>query len=126
MQYNAHDYQRFATQFVLEHPACGLILDLGLGKTVIVLTALWELLLDRFEVGRVLVIAPLRVARDTWSAECEKWDHLKGLKYSVVIGSEKERLAALQKKAMLYFINRENVTWLVENGLFDFDMIVID
>lgn len=126
MQYNAHSYQKYATQFVLDHPSCGLILDLGLGKTVIVLTALWELLLDRFEVGRVLVIAPLRVARDTWPAECEKWRHLKGLTYSVVIGSEKERRTALQKKAMLYFINRENVTWLVENGLFDFDMIVID
>lgn len=126
MQYKAHDYQKYATQFVIDHPACGLILDLGLGKTVIVLTALWELLLDRFEVGRVLIIAPLRVARDTWSAECEKWSHLKGLTYSVVIGSEKERRAALNKRAMLYFINRENVTWLVENGLFDFDMIVID
>lgn len=126
MQYKAHEYQEYATQFVLDHPACGLILDLGLGKTVIVLTALWELVLDRFEVGRVLVIAPLRVARDTWPLEVMKWDHLKGLTYSVVIGSEKERRAALQKKAMLYFINRENVSWLVDSGLFDFDMIVID
>ncbi len=126
MQYKAHEYQEYATQFVLDHPACGLILDLGLGKTVIVLTALWELLLDRFEVGRVLVIAPLRVARDTWPSECLKWQHLKGLTYSVVIGSEKERRAALQQKAMLYFINRENVSWLCDNGLFDFDMIVID
>ena len=126
MQYNAHSYQKYATQFVLDHPSCGLILDLGLGKTVIVLTALWELLLDRFEVGRVLVIAPLRVARDQWPAEVSKWSHLKGLTYSVVIGSEKERRAALEKKAMLYFINRENVTWLVESGLFDFDMIILD
>ena len=126
MKYKAHEYQEYATQFVLDHPACGLILDLGLGKTVIVLTALRDLLLDRFEVGRVLVIAPLRVARDTWRLECDKWDHLKDLTYSVVIGSEKERRAALQRKAMLYFINRENVSWLVENGLFDFDMIVID
>jgi SNF2 family DNA or RNA helicase len=126
MIYKAHDYQKYATDFVLEHESCGLILDLGLGKTIIVLSALWELLLDRFEIGRVLVIAPLRVGRDTWPAEIEKWDCLKGLTYSVVIGSEKERRAALQKRAMLYIINRENVSWLVENGLFNFDVIVID
>lgn len=126
MQYKAHEYQEYATQFVLDNPACGLILDLGLGKTAIVLTALWELLLDKFEIGRVLVIAPLRVARDTWPDEIKKWDHLKGLSYSVVIGSEKDRRAALQRKAMIYIINRENVTWLCESGLFRFDCIVID
>ena len=126
MKFKAHSYQEYAINFVLEHPSCGLILDLGLGKTAIVLSALWELLLDRFEVGRVLVIAPLRVARDTWPAEIQKWDHLKGLTYSVVVGSEKERRAALAKKAMIYIVNRENTVWLIENGYFDFDMIVID
>ena len=126
MQYIAHDYQKYATQFVLDHPACGLILDLGLGKSVCTLTALWELLLDRFEISRVLVIAPLRVARDTWPAEIEKWDHLKGLTYSVVTGSEKERRLALNKRAMIYIINRENVVWLCESGLFNFDTVVID
>lgn len=126
MLYKAHNYQEYATDFVLNHPACGLILDLGLGKTVIVLTALWELLLDRFEIGRVLVIAPLRVGRDTWPAELQKWQHLKGLTYSVVIGTEKERIAALERKAMIYIINRENVTWLIENGYFNFDALVID
>ena len=78
---------------------CALILDMGLGKTVITLTALWELSLDYFEVGKVLVIAPFRVARDTWREELEKWDHLKGLSVSVVVGSEKERMDALEKKA---------------------------
>lgn len=126
MQYVPHDYQRYAQEFIIEHPACGLLLDMGLGKTVITLSALWELLLDYFEVGRVLVIAPLRVAKDTWPKEIEKWEHLNGLTYSVVVGSEKERREALNRKAFIYIINRENVTWLVENGLFHFDCVVLD
>lgn len=98
------------------------------GKTVITLTAIKELIYERFEVGRVLVIAPLRVGRDTWPAEIEKWDHLEGLTYAVAIGSKDERLAALRAKADIYIINRENVQWLVEeSGIpFDFDMVVID
>lgn len=98
------------------------------GKTVITLTAIKELIYERFEVGKVLVIAPLRVGRDTWPAEIEKWDHLEGLTYSVAIGSKDERLAALRAKADIYIINRENVQWLVEeSGMpFDFDMVVID
>ena len=126
MQYVPHDYQKYAQEFIIEHPACGLLLDMGLGKTVITLSALWELLLDYFEVGRVLVVAPLRVSRDTWPKEIDKWEHLKGLTYSVVVGSEKERREALNKKAFIYIINRENVTWLVENKLFHFDCVVID
>ena len=126
MQYRPHDYQAYATDFVLTHPYCGLILDMGLGKSVITLTALWELLLDRFDIARVLVIAPKRVAEDTWPAEIAKWDHLKGLTCSLVLGTEKQRRAALGKKAMLYIINRENVAWLVENHRWDFDTLVID
>lgn len=126
MQYKPHDYQEYAKNFILEHPASGLLLDCGLGKTVITLSALWELVLDYFLIGKVLIIAPIRVGRDTWPAEIEKWDHLKGLSYSVVIGTEKERRAALMKPAFLYIINRENVAWLVDNKLFDFDCVVID
>lgn len=126
MQYRAHDYQVYASEFILEHPACCLMLDMGLGKTIITLTALWELLLDRFEVGRVLIIAPKRVAARTWPQEIEKWDHLKGITYSVVIGDAGQRRSALMKQAFVYIVNRENVVWLVENGYFYFDMVVID
>lgn len=128
MKYNPHDYQTYATNFVLEHPVAAVLLEMGLGKSVITLTAIFELLYNRFEVGKVLVIAPLRVARDTWPAEIEKWDHLKGLTYSVVIGTESERKEALRKSAGIYLINRENVDWLInKSGFpFDFDMVVID
>lgn len=126
MEYKPHDYQKYAAEFIITHPACGLLLSMGLGKTIITLSALWELILDYFDIGKVLIIAPLRVARDTWPKEIEKWEHLKGLNYSVVVGTEKERRAALSKRAFLYIINRENVVWLIENGLFHFDMVVID
>jgi len=126
MKYKAHDYQQYATEFVLEHPYCGLILDMGLGKSVITLTALWNLILDSFDCGRVLVIAPKRVAEDTWPRELKKWDHLEGLTYSLVMGTERQRREALSRRAFLYIINRENVTWLVENHKWDFDTIVID
>ena len=128
MRYVPHDYQRYATDFILAHPEAAILLDMGLGKSVISLTAIWELCLNRFEIGRVLVIAPLRVARDTWPAEIQKWDHLRGLTYSVVVGTEKERRAALMRSASVFIINRENIQWLVEDsGIpFTFDMIVID
>lgn len=92
------------------------------------MTALNDLLFDRFEIGKVLIIAPLRVAKATWSDEIKKWDHLSGLKYSIAVGSEQERINALKTKADIYIINRENVQWLVEkSGLpFDYDMAVID
>ena len=98
------------------------------GKTVITLTALNDLILDSFEVRKVLVIAPLRVARDTWPAEVTKWDHLKGLTYSVAVGTEKERIEALMKRTHIHIINRENVDWLInKSGIpFDYDMVVID
>lgn len=126
MKYRPHNYQAFATEYILEHPVCCLMLDMGLGKTVITLTALWELVLDRFDVSRILVIAPKRVAEDTWPKEIGKWEHLSGLSFSLVLGSKAEREAALQKNAFLYIINRENVAWLVEHCHWDFDMVVID
>lgn len=128
MKYNPHDYQRYAAEFITTHPIAALLLDMGLGKTSITLTAINDLLFDSFEVHKVLVVAPLRVARETWSAEIKKWEHLKNLRYSVVVGSEQERLNALRTPADIYIINRENVQWLVEeSGLtFDFDMAVID
>jgi SNF2 family DNA or RNA helicase len=128
MRYEAHDYQDYATQFILEHPVAAVFLEMGLGKSVITLTALLELILERFLIRKVLVIAPLRVARDTWPAEIRKWDHLSGLTYSLAVGTEAERRAALSRKADIYLINRENVDWLVtRSGIpFDFDMIVID
>lgn len=128
MKYNPHEYQNFATNFILEHPVAAVFLDCGMGKSVISLTAIYNLMFNYFEVGKVLVIAPLRVARDTWPSEIEKWDHLEGLTYSVVVGTETERKEALKKPASLYLINRENVDCLVtKSGVpFDFDMIVID
>ena len=128
MKYTPHNYQKYAAEFIENHKTAAIFLDMGLGKTIITLTAINDLCFDTFEVQKVLVIAPLRVARDTWSAEIEKWEHLKHLKYSVVIGTETERLAALNTPADIYIINRENVVWLVEDSgfPFDFDMVVID
>lgn len=123
-----HDYQKYAIKKILQLEASGLFLDMGLGKTVCALTASQELLYNRFEVAKVLVIAPLRVARDTWPAEIKKWDHLKNIKYSTVLGSRAKREEALKKKAGIYIINRENVSWLVDyyKSKWPFDMVVID
>lgn len=128
MKYNPHSYQEYAVKFIESHPISALFLDMGLGKTSITLTAVNELLFDSFEVRKVLVIAPLRVARNTWCDEIKKWDHLSNIKYSIVVGTEKERISALNEKADIYIINRENVDWLVNKSgyKFDFDMIVID
>jgi len=128
MQYKPHEYQTYATEFILAHPVAAILLSMGLGKSVITLTALFDLCLDSFEIGRVLIIAPLRVARSTWPEEIRKWDHLRGLTYSVAVGSEAERKSALRQSVSLHIINRENVQWLVEqSGLpFDYDMIVVD
>lgn len=131
MQFKAHDYQKRAVEFIIEHPACGLFLDMGLGKTVITLTAIEELMYDRFDVRKVLVIAPLRVAEDTWSREASKWEHTKELRISKVLGDVKHRKAALEQDADVYVINRENVAWLVQlfkDGRikWPFDMVVID
>ena len=128
MKYQPHEYQTYATDFILTHPVAAILLDMGLGKSVITLTAIHELCLNRFEVNRVLVVAPLRVARDTWPAEIQKWDHLQGLTYSVAVGTAEERRAAIRQRSTITIINRENVQWLVEeSGLpFDYDMLVID
>ncbi len=128
MRYNPHDYQKYAIEFIKQHPVAAIFLDMGMGKSSITLTTVMELMYESFEVQKVLVIAPLRVARHTWGEEIEKWDHLHGLRYSVAVGSAVERRAALQKDADIYIINRENVQWLVESsGMpFDYDMVVID
>lgn len=126
MKYSPHNYQQYATGFILEHPVCCLMLDMGLGKTVITLTALWELALNRSDIAKVLVIAPKRVATDTWPKELQKWEHLTGLTASLVVGSKAQREAALDRPAFLYIINRENVSWLVNTRRWDFDTVVID
>ena len=126
MKYEPHEYQKYSTEYIIEHPIAALLLDCGLGKTVISLTAINDLMFDSFEVHKVLIIAPLRVARFSWGAEIKKWDHLKNLRYSIVVGTEKERRAALQQKADIYIINRENLPWLIENSKFDYDMVVVD
>ncbi len=128
MQYEPHDYQKYAIRYIEDHPFAAVLLDMGLGKTSITLSAIADLLFDSFEVHKVLVIAPLRVARDTWSAEIQKWDQLHGLTYSVAVGTEAERKAALNRKADIYIINRENVQWLIDQSKipFDYDMVVVD
>lgn len=131
MKFIPHDYQRYCVDYIKSHPVSALFLDMGLGKTAITLTALNDLMLDELAVSKALVIAPLRVARDTWPAEIGKWDHLKFLDCSVIVGTEKQRIAAINSHALIYVINRETVKWLVEyyesNGLrWDFDIIVID
>lgn len=131
MKFKPHAYQRYCIDYIKTHPISALFLDMGLGKTVTTLTALRDMMLDDMSVSKVLVIAPLRVARDTWPAEVQKWDHLHDLDVSVMVGNVKERMAALNHRAMIYIINRENVQWLVgyyeKNGLrWDFDCVVID
>ena len=128
MEYKPHDYQKYATEFIVTHPVAAVILQMGLGKTVCTLDAINQLMYDSFEVRKVLVIAPLRVAKVTWSDEIRKWKNLSHLRYSIAVGTEKERVAALNADADIYIINRENVQWLVEkSGVpFEYDMVVID
>ena len=126
MRFKPHTYQQYAIEYILSHEQAGLFLDMGLGKTVITLTALYELCLNRFEIHKVLIIAPKRVAESTWPVEIAKWEHLRGLRYSLVLGSAKERLAAVRADAELYIINRENVPWLIDSCHWDWDMVVID
>ena len=128
MRYVAHNYQNYAKDFILAHKVSALFLDCGLGKTITTLTAINELMYDSFEISKVLIIAPLRVAQSTWKEEIEKWDHLNLLRYSIAVGDEKERLKALKQNSDIYIINRENVDWLVtKSGIdFNFGMLVID
>lgn len=128
MRYVAHNYQNYAKDFILAHKVSALFLDCGLGKTITTLTAINELMYDSFEISKVLIIAPLRVAQSTWKEEIEKWDHLNLLRYSIAVGDEKERLKALKQTSDIYIINRENVDWLVtKSGIdFNFNMLIID
>ena len=114
MKYKAHDYQQYATDFIIEHPVSCLILDMGLGKTVITLTALWLLLFDYFEVRRILVIAPKRVAETTWPAEIKKWEHLYGMTFAVAMGTAEQRKEALLSGADVTIIGRDNVSWMTK------------
>ena len=128
MKFVPHEYQQYSIDFIKEHKIAALLLEMGLGKTVTTLTAIKDLMFDDFAVKKVLIIAPLRVTQSTWPSEIEKWDHLKDLSYSVVLGNPKQRIEALYKKADLYLINRENLDWLITKSDydFDFDMVVID
>ncbi|TWH46350.1 DEAD/DEAH box helicase [Sporomusa sp. KB1] len=128
MLYRPHQYQEYATQRILDTPFIALLLEMGLGKTVSTLTAIDLLLHDYFDSGKVLVIAPLRVADDTWAREVDKWDHLRHLRISKVLGSADQRRRALRANADIYVTNRENVEWLVgELGTkWDFDTVVVD
>jgi SNF2 family DNA or RNA helicase len=128
MKFTPYPYQKRAIQHILDHPSAGLFLEMGLGKSVITLTAITELLHNSFEIERVLVIAPLRVADTVWTAEAEKWDHTRHLRISKVLGSKKKRVEALNMPADVYVINRENVEWIVDHygRSWPFDMVVID
>lgn len=128
MKFKPHQYQAYCIDRVIKDPAIGLFLDMGLGKTVITLTAICDLKYNRFAVGKVLVIAPKKVAEATWSKEAEKWDHLNLLRIVPVLGSKQKRVRALNTAADVYVINRENVQWLVEcyRNSWPFDMVVID
>ena len=128
MIYYPHSYQLYAKDRIIDLKACGLFLEPGLGKTSIALTAINELIYERFEVSKVLVIAPKRVAEDTWTSEAEKWDHLQHLRISKVLGSASQRIDALKMDADIYVMNRENVCWLIEylGKNWDFDMLVVD
>ena len=108
-----HGYQSFAADFIINNPASAILLDCGCGKTIITLTAIEELLRDRFEVQKVLVICPIRVAQ-VWAEEISKWEHLRGLRFSIAVGTASERRYALNQEADIYIINRDVVPWLVE------------
>lgn len=128
MKYQAHNYQIFATKHVIDNKFCGLFLEMGTGKTSSTLTAIDQLIYERFEVDKVLIIAPKFVALNVWTAEGQKWDHLKHLKFSIIIGDPRQRVQALRMQADIYVINRENVSWLVQyyQSGFPFKMVVID
>ncbi|MBM7317803.1 DEAD/DEAH box helicase [Streptococcus suis] len=128
MKLTLHNYQVVAKDFIIGHPYAAVILDMGMGKTATTLSAVNELIFDRFEVTKVLVIAPLRVANTVWSDEIEQWAELRHLRYSKIVGTPKQRKVALQKDADIYIVNRENLPWLVAqcSPYFKWDMVVID
>lgn len=128
MLYNPHKYQDFSLQHVLDNPYCALFLEPGLGKTSVAMTAVDLLLYEDFSISKVLVIAPKRVAEDTWTSEAAKWDHLQHLTFSKIMGTVQERLAGIKAKADIYIVNRENVAWLVTHhqSAWPYDMVIID
>lgn len=124
-----HPYQRTAVKWILDHPRCALFLDMGLGKTIITLTAIDELMYNRHEISRVLVVAPLRVARDTWADELEQWSHVQHLSTSIVLGTPTQRTAALHAEADIYITSRDLIRWVVQQYTpksWPFDMLVLD
>ena len=128
MKYVPMKHQKIAYDFCMQHEHAGLFLSMGLGKTVTVLTVITTLMWDLFTVRRTLVVAPKNVAQNVWAQECAKWDHLQNLRCSVILGTEKQRMAALEADADIYIINRENVVWLLEvlKGRLPFDAVVLD
>jgi len=116
MKYVPHEYQKYSTEYMKEHPVSAIFLDCGLGKTAITLTAISDLMFDSFDVRKVLVIAPVRVAKFSWPDEIRKWDHLSHLSFAVAVGTPAQRLAALKAGADITIINRENVQWLIEKS----------
>ena len=129
MRFEPHDYQRRAIDKIMTTPAVGLFLEMGLGKTAVSLTAAARLIYEEFAVSRVLVIAPLKVAEDTWSREGAKWDHLQGLRIAKILGTAKQRKAAADSEADIYVVNRENVVWLSKlypANHWRWDMVIID
>ena len=128
MEFKPHAYQEYAIDYIKTHPVAAILLGCGLGKTSVALTAINDMLHDSFDVRKVLVVAPIRVCTNSWPDEIRKWNHLSGLRFSVAVGTRRERLAALKADAEVYIINRENLPWLVEqSGLpFDYDMCVLD
>lgn len=128
MNFRPHNYQSYCIGRIISDKSVGLLLDMGLGKTVITLTAISDLKYNRFQISRALVIAPKKVAEATWSAEAAKWQHLRHLRISKVLGTEAQRIRAVNTPADVYVINRENVPWLVEHYRNDwkFDMVIVD
>lgn len=128
MKLNLHEYQEITKDFIIRTPYAAVILDMGMGKTATTLSAINELMFDRYDVSKVLVIAPLRVANTVWSDEIEQWKELRHLRYAKIVGTPKQRRAALEKDADIYIVNRENLPWLVEqcSPYFKWDMVVID
>ena len=128
MKFTPHPYQQYCIDRIVSDRALGLFLDMGLGKTVITLTAVQELIYNRLQVCRCLIIAPKKVAEATWDTEAAKWDHLRHLRFSMILGSTQKRIRAACSPADVYITNRENVVWLVDyfKNAWPFDMIVID
>ncbi|MBR3175318.1 MAG: ATP-dependent helicase, partial [Oscillospiraceae bacterium] len=128
MKFIPHEYQRYAIDYIVSHPISAILLGCGLGKTSIALTAIDEMLHDRFLIRKALVVAPIRVCQNSWPDELRKWDHLRDISWALAVGTQAERLAALRENAELTIINRENLAWLIEDSgvPFDFDLVVLD